>query len=95
MWTSLGPTMEGFYWFYGDPYKGGMGIDYRDDCPPIEPQMYLVEVATISNGLMAMTNGTIISLQRFDKARGIEGYVGYWKHANLPEPPIDIERLFE
>lgn len=94
MWTSECPREAGHYWFYGDPYKGQMGIDYRDDCPPIEPKMYLVEVIAISNGIMAVSEGNMIPLRKFNKENRGDGVIGYWKPAELPTPPNDGEELF-
>ena len=93
-WTSEIPDEVGHYWFYGNPYMGGMGIDFREDSPPVEAKMHLVEVYAISNGLMAVTEGQVIPLRKFVKTNMREGVVGYWKRARLPVAPKDRERLF-
>jgi hypothetical protein len=95
LWSSSPPKEPGEYWFYGDPYKGQMGIDYRDAAPPVEPKMYLVQIRKIANGLMAVTEGQFVPLRKFNKAKHGDGYVGYWKEAILPDPPEDIELLFK
>jgi hypothetical protein len=96
-WSSTAPDTEGIYWFYGDPFMGSMGIDFRDDAPKIKPELYLVEIREISNGFLAVTKGNIISLRKFNKKDKFyrEGYVGYWAEAELPENPPDPEKLFE
>jgi hypothetical protein len=94
-WSSSPPEEPGEYWFYGDPYKGQMGIDYQDNAPIVKPKMYLVQIRKISNGMMAVTEGQIIPLRKFNKAKVHgNGYVGYWRKAKFPNPPEDIELLF-
>jgi len=96
-WLTDFPNKEGNYWFYGNPFLGSMGIDFRDDSPPVEPKMYFVEVIAISNGLslMGITSGQIITLRKFTKLQSHEGYVGYWLKADVPSLPLDKEKLFK
>jgi len=75
-WTHKWPTEPGMYWFYGFCWR-----KMRDE--PEEPEMYLVKVRKISNGLMCITDGHFIY-----KAEGAEGM---WLKAELPEPPKEIK----
>jgi hypothetical protein len=94
-WSSSPPEGPGEYWFFGDPYKGQMGIDYQDDAPSVKPKMYLVQVRKISNGFLGVTEGQIIPLEKFVKSKSRHGYVGYWGKMELPNPPADTELLFK
>lgn len=88
-WTTEAPTQPGDYWFFGD-FMGGMGLDFTDDAV-VEPRMMLVRVDKCSNGLMAVSEGRFVPRIPFDKTGRVEGYVGYWAPAELPEPPVNTE----
>lgn len=94
-WSIEPPQTPGFYWLYGDVHHGGMGIDYRDDKPPTKPDMVLVEVFKISNGVMAKSGGHIVPTEKFDIKTLRPGPLGYWSPAELPEPPKDEAGLFK
>ncbi len=94
-WLVTPPSKPGFYWFYGDVHHGGMGIDFRPDKPPTEPEMVLVEVFNIANGVMAKCNGQFVPLKRFDIDSHKAGPLGYWTPAELPESPADIAEMFK
>ena len=93
-WTTEASNMPGFYWFYGNPYLGQMGIDFRDNAPPIIPKMDLIEVHPLSTGKIGATEGQFVYLRKFDKSIIKQGYIGYWKQAELPTAPMDYENQF-
>jgi len=87
-WSTTPPTEPGRYWFYGDPWLGDMGSDFRDDYHgPDEShrKMHAVEVVEISNGILAVANGNFMSLDTFNKKHN--GHLGYWQRAIVPPPP--------
>jgi len=91
-WTEEAPTEPGFYWFYGDPRYGSMGKDYMEEhvnTESIGPSVVLVEVFKISNGLMAKSEGTFVSLKKFELEKKCEGYLGFWKVCDIPVPPVE------
>jgi hypothetical protein len=92
-WTDKFPKQEGKYWFYGDPHLGSMGMHYKDDYK-IEPEMYLLDVKKISNGLIGVTEGQFVPSNKFDKTKTREGYLGYFAKAELPDIPEDTLNLF-
>lgn len=94
-WFSDFPKDPGFYWFYGDQYQGQMGCHFRDDSPPIEPSMQLVEIFKVSNGMMGKCEGQFFPTKKFDKSKHRQGYVGYFAKATLPDPPQDNLALFD
>jgi len=94
-WSPDFPREPGWYWFYGDQHQGQMGAHYRDPAPPIEPTMQLVEVFEVSNGIMGKCDGHFFGSKRFNKAKGVPGYVGYFAKADLPVPPQDHLNLFK
>jgi len=83
-WFDEAPSEPGFYWLLGDPYMGSMG---GHDAGTIEPEnrLLLVEVCTVSNGLMAVANGNFMQLEKWYKGKRGEGWVGKWARAILPK----------
>lgn len=94
-WTQDFPQSEGNFWFYGSPHHGLMGQDYSDDAPPIPRQMYFVKIRKISNGFAVIIDGQLMRKNKFDKENHIAGYVGYWKPAELPDHPEDVDGVFK
>lgn len=92
-WTEQIPKEPGVYWFFG-AILGEMGCDYANDSPKIEPELLLVEVFKISNGVMAKSEGQFFALNKFDKEKRISGHVGYFMKATLPAPPLDASGVF-
>lgn len=93
MWTTEQPTEPGMYWFYGDSIVGQMGVDYTDNYK-WEPRMYLVQVRKLLNGgYMCVTSGHFMQNRKFDKAKHLEGNLGYWMKAELPPIPFDSENF--
>ena len=43
MWKSEFPSEPGFYWFWGEPFAGGMGRDYKEGAT-FTPELNVVEV---------------------------------------------------
>ncbi len=87
-WSTEPPTEPGRYWFYGDPWLGDMGSDFRDDyAGPDEKhrKLHSVEICAISNGVIAVCDGNFMSLTTFAKKRN--GHLGYWQRAATPAPP--------
>lgn len=94
-WTTDAPTNEGFYWFYGDASMGSMGCHYSDINPePPTLKLHLVEIQKISNGVYGIIGGRFMNLRKFDRSIRMEGYLGYWTPAILPEIPEDTNRIF-
>lgn len=87
-WFEDFPTEEGHYWFYGDPYFGLMGKDYREGAEP-DNGMYLVIIRKLGNSLCGQVDGQLLYNRKFDKERHRQGYVGKFLKAILPEPPKD------
>lgn len=75
-WQHEWPTKSGMYWFYGFCW-GKIGNKLE------EPEMHLVDVRKISNGIMCVTNGHFLY-----KAGGAEGV---WLKAILPIPPEEVK----
>jgi hypothetical protein len=87
-WSTTPPSEPGRYWFYGDPWLGDMGSDFRDDYHgPDENhrKLHSVEIVAISNGVLAVADGNFMSLRTFDK-KG-KGHLGYWQKAETATPP--------
>ena len=93
-WSKDFPDEPGFYWFYGDPFHGQMGMDFQTPKKPVDAKMQLVEVAEISNGLIAIAAGHFFPSNPFDIKKIRAGYLGYFMKADMPEPPPDLENLF-
>jgi hypothetical protein len=85
-WTETPPTEPGHYWLYGDESYGSMGGHYTGSMPP-ETHLHYVEVHPISNGLMAVTSGRFMSLNKFDKEARQEGHIGVWQKVQHPKLP--------
>ena len=49
-WSEDWPTMPGFYWFFGWPYKGEKELGRK-------PELNSVRVMEISNGMMVTRSG--------------------------------------
>lgn len=75
-WVKEAPEKPGLYWFYGDIYWGGMNRPPKDFRPEIE----IVEVFKIQNGIAASCNGEFVSLKR--------GHGFYWSEP-LSIPAFD------
>lgn len=67
-WSSEWPTEPGRYWFYG--YLWGEA----------KPEMFMIEVWKISNGVSYVTKGTFIYKN---------DAIGLWSRANVLLPPLD------
>lgn len=91
-WTADIPNDPGFYWFWGDLIRGGMGQDYNNP-DPVKPEINLVDVRRISNGLMGVSRGHFVNLQKFCRSGRCEGVCGYWLKAELPLPPDDTQEF--
>ncbi len=76
-WTKEWPAKEGFYWFYGIPFK--RWVD------KYEPELHFVQVKKISNGICMITNGHFLYKQ--------EGAEGVWQEVELPKLPISTVTL--
>ena len=85
-WQDTPPDSEGLWWLYGDPQFGSMGGHYTGSIL-FEPELHVITVQKISNGLMAHARGQFINLRPFDKRRQLEGYIGKWARVNMPELP--------
>jgi len=59
-WTNDQPTKVGRYWFYGDIFWGGMNRPPED----FKPQLEIVEVFQVSNGLAASCCSEFVSLKK-------------------------------
>ena len=77
-WTTEIPTEPGKYWFYGDPYYGGMGRDFKEDAvvEPNDIKMHLMSVWKIANGLMIVTGGSFYSAKTFRQRKAASGSFG-------------------
>ena len=51
MWKSEFPSEPGFYWFWGEPFAGGMGRDYKEGAT-FTPELNVVEVTEIANNIV-------------------------------------------
>lgn len=85
-WEESPQFEEGWWWFYGDDSFGSMGGNFTGSIPPVV-EMHLVRIRNISNGMMAVTSGRFMRLEKFNPKTRSEGYLGVWKRAQLPEPP--------
>ncbi len=85
-WTETPPSEPGYYWLYGEDSYGSMGGHYTGSVPP-EKRLHYVEVRAISNGLMAVTSGRVISLKKFDAEKRQEGHMGVWQPVDIPSLP--------
>ena len=94
-WLNEFPKEPGNYWFYGDLFYGSMGCDYKDDHPPIEQRLYYVKVRRTSNSMIGTADGQIIFSAKFNQDTRKSGFLGYWKPADIIQPPIDILNLFK
>lgn len=94
-WFNNPPTEPGNYWFFGDLHYGTMGCHFFDPPKLPDQRMSLVTIRkTGGESLMAVADGHFVSLNCFIREKHRQGYVGYWKSAELPEPPHDILNLF-
>lgn len=59
-WASERPTKDGRYWFYGDPFWGGMNRPPEDFKPTLE----IIEVFTISNGQAASCCSEFVNIKK-------------------------------
>lgn len=92
-WCDAPPTEPGCYWLYGEESYGSMGGHYTGTILP-EERLHYVEVRAISNGLMAVTAGRFISLNKFNREKRQEGHIGVWQPVDLPAlPNTTSERL--
>lgn len=93
-WTTEAPNSTGHYWFFGEGLMGEMGCDYYPDRIH-KPCLQLVKVVQASNGLIAITEGHFMQLKKFDvQKQHSRGYLGYWKPADMPDIPEDVEKCF-
>ena len=93
MWKSEFPSEPGFYWFWGEPFAGGMGRDYKEGAT-FTPELNVVEVTEIANkNLMAVCRGQFMSSKSFIKERRQEGWLGYWSKIDLPNLPTDTKNF--
>ncbi len=53
-WTTKFPTKPGMYWFYGYRY-GKISCGY-----PCEPELMLMEIFKVSNGVMSKGDGQFV-----------------------------------
>lgn len=90
-WSEESPTEPGFYWLYGETSYGSMGGHYSGAIPP-RKELHYVEVQKISNGLMAVSSGHFIPLEKFDAEKRQPGHIGVWQKVQHPELPRDHER---
>jgi len=81
-WQTEWPTESGVYWFYGWCWEKHSARERVE-----EPEMHLVSVRVMSNGVSCVTNGHFLY-----KAEGAEGM---WLKAELPEPPREIKGCSE
>lgn len=72
-WTKEWPTEPGWYWFYGQKFRG-----WNDDG---DPQLYMVIVHKTRNGVACVVDGHFMYAQ--------EGAWGWWQPAILPDLPED------
>lgn len=86
-WSTDIPTEAGNYWFYGNPYKGQMGSDYKKN--PDRVKLYYVEVQVNFKNTLIITEGQIVSARKFDASRNANGVVGYFKKVEPVEVPLD------
>jgi hypothetical protein len=72
-WTMDRPTVPGKFWFYGDPFWGGMNRPPED----FKPKLEIIETFQVSNGLAASCCGEFCNVNR---AQGL-----FWS-LPIPEP---------
>ena len=76
-WTSERPTEEGYYWFYGWPFRD------RGH----QAELHLVKIIQIANGVALVTNGHYLY-----RAEGAYGMWARAELPELPPlPPEDME----
>lgn len=94
-WTREIPTESGMYWFYGNPFKGQRDSDYRIEVPTDFKDMYLMDVVCNKHNTILYTNGVNVPSMVFDKTKRRNGVLGYFTKAILPEPPDDVDDIFQ
>jgi len=87
-WCNEYPVENGNYWFYGDPYMGQMGADYKPGCIP-DVKLYYVKVRK-----MAVCDGQFMTKHKFNYDKQQKGWCGYWAIVIDPIVPMDIHKLF-
>lgn len=80
-WKEEWPKKEGYYWYYGFPYKINNFL-YEDP----KPSLHVINVRKIQNGFMVTRNGSL-----WDE---IEKGPGLFKKIENPNLP-DIKYLME
>ena len=85
-WYDDPPQIPGYYWFYGDPHMGSMGGHYSGTVKP-DYRLCLVEVFAISNGVLGVSNGQFIPLNKWNIESKTQGVVGKWAQAKIPTIP--------
>lgn len=76
-WTELIPQEEGDYYFYGD-------ISFKKDDPNFNPELSILHVYTISNGMMYVIAGQFFHPK---KDGSHEGY-GKFKKVEFEKPEL-------
>lgn len=71
-WSSVWPTKEGMFWFFGYPWGRGT----KDDDMP---DVLCVQVMPVVNGCLYSTEGYML--------RKSEGAIGLWTPVRLPAMP--------
>jgi hypothetical protein len=74
-WTEKWPKKEGYYWYYGHPYKNKI-----EKVLLKEPSLHVVQVRKIQNGFMVTRNGHLW----FESEKG-EGLFKKIKNPDLPD----------
>ncbi len=82
-WFDDPPQEPGYYWFYGDPYMGEMGGHYNGTVDP-EYGLQLVEIHEIANGVMGVSNGQFIPLEKWNPESRHKGVLGKWAQVIIP-----------
>lgn len=87
------PESEGYYWFYGDIYRGTMGKDYKEDkVSEDDIQLKFVEIRKVGNTLAGTVDGQMIFSTKFNRKNNQSGWCGYWSEAKpTPPPAFDIK----
>lgn len=94
-WSRDIPVESGSYWFYGNPWKGALGIDYKDNQPPDNVKLYLIKVQINKFNVILTCEGTSLTPTYFDKTIYRTGILGYFKKIEEVKPPDDVLNLFK